>query len=68
MKSKLTGKIVTITNKEHDLYGEWGMIICYDGDCYHFSPWCTTIEEALKHPSYIFDRKEFRVKRNKTKV
>jgi len=60
MRSHLIGKEVIITAKDSYLYGEWGIIRYYDGDYYYISPWGG--EESM-----LFDRKEFKVKKNVTR-
>ena len=58
MESKLIGKKVIITNRDHYLFGEWGIVKYYDGERYHVAPW--NGDEEL-----VFDRDEFRVRRDK---
>lgn len=65
VSSKLIGRIAHITDKESWLYDGYGLIVHYDGEYYHISPWCTTMESALKESSLIFRRNEFKVRRKK---
>ena len=57
--SVLLGKKVYITDPESVYYGEWGIIVWYDGDTYHIA-----IAED-KHHSVIFNRNQFRIPRPK---
>lgn len=59
MKSKLIGKIAFITDPESIYYGEWGTIADYDGEVYYIH-----IANG-KSSAPIFDRNQFRVRRNK---
>ena len=57
MKSKMIGKIATITDPESIYYGEWGTIADYDGEVYYIH-----IADD-RHSAPIFDRNQFRVRR-----
>ena len=63
MKSKLIGKIVTITDKGSWMYDQWGMIVHYNGEYYHFAPYCETLETAKNESTMAFKRNEFKIKR-----
>ena len=63
MKSKLVGKIVVIKDKESWMYDQWGIIVHYDGEHYHFVPYCNTLELTKNESSFAFKRSEFKVRR-----
>ena len=52
----LIGKLVTITDKESWLCGEWGRVIAFDGDYYYI-----TIADGDEF--FAFYRQDFRVRR-----
>ena len=54
--NSLIGKRVTITSKEHQDCGNWGVVKSFDGDQYH-------IAMNAGNTVLVFDRDEFRVSR-----
>jgi hypothetical protein len=61
MDSNLIGKRVSITDKQSIYYDHWGYIVAYDG-LYHVSG--GSISSSVGELTPIFNRDQFRVKRN----
>ena len=59
MKSKLIGKRVYITDPESIYFGEWGIVVDYDGEVYYIS-----IAGGMNSLP-VFDRDQFKVPRER---
>ena len=59
MKSKLIGKRVYITDPESIYFGEWGIVVDYDGEVYYIA-----IAGGMNSLP-VFDRDQFKVPRER---
>ena len=58
-KTKLAGRVVDISYENGNFYGDWGVVIGYDGEHYHVA-FAGDTKNVL-----VFLRNEFRVRREK---
>lgn len=59
MRSKLIGKRVYITDPESIYFGEWGIVVDYDGEVYYIA-----IAGGMNSLP-VFDRDQFKVPRER---